>query len=393
MAGEGSGLLRYPGVLFGGFLGLAALSVMNASYSYILDAIKAELTLSYTEAGALMSTYFVGYALGQIPWGLLADRYGSRKVMTLSVVGVSASNLLFGFTSGFLVAATTRFLAGLLGAGVFVPGVRLVASWFGERERGTALGLLNVGGSLGLMVATWATPFLGLLVGWRLSMMVIGVSGLVAAAIIWATLRDGERTVPVLGGDFWAPLRLPTFWVLAFVQFIRLGSYYTFIAWLPLMLKEEYGLGLVMAGAAMSLFNFAGMVSNPAGGVLSDRFGEKTVLLVSFGLLAVNVWGLLTLGPAGAPIYFASFMLGWLINFVRSPVFTIIPKLFGAESAGANSGINNTFASLGALALPLLLGYVRDVTASYDAGWMALSGLILTGAALVALIRVPKSRA
>jgi len=368
------------------------LSVMNASYSYILDAIKAELTLSYTEAGALMSAYFVGYALGQIPWGLLADRYGSRKVMTLSVVGVSASNLLFGFASGFPDAAATRFLAGLLGAGVFVPGVRLVASWFGERERGTALGLLNVGGSLGLMTATWATPFLGLLIGWRLSMMVIGASGLLAAALMWATLRDGERTVPAFRGDFWAPLRLPAFWVLSFVQFIRLGSYYTFIAWLPLMLKEEYGLGLVMAGTAMSLFNFAGMVSNPAGGVLSDRVGEKTVLLVSFGLLTVNVWGLLMLGPAGASIYFASFMLGWLINFVRSPAFTIIPKLFGAESAGATAGINNTFASIGALALPLLLGYVRDVTASYDAGWMALSGLILTGAALMTLIRVPESR-
>jgi len=392
MAGEGSGLLRYPGVLLGGFLGLATLSVMNASYSYILDAIKAELTLSYTEAGALMSAYFVGYALGQIPWGLLADRYGSRKVMTLSVVGVSASNLLFGFASGFPDATATRFLAGLLGAGVFVPGVRLVASWFGERERGTALGLLNVGGSLGLMAATWATPFLGLFIGWRLSMMVIGASGLLAAAIMWATLRDGERTVPAFRGDFWAPLRLPAFWVLSFVQFIRLGSYYTFIAWLPLMLKEEYGLGLVMAGTAMSLFNFAGMVSNPAGGVLSDRVGEKTVLLVSFGLLTVNVWGFLMLGPAGASIYFASFMLGWLINFVRSPAFTIIPKLFGAESAGATSGINNTFASIGALALPLLLGYVRDVTASYDAGWMALSGLILTGAILMTLIRVPESR-
>jgi len=392
MAGEGSGLLRYPGVLLGGFLGLATLSVMNASYSYILDAIKAELTLSYTEAGALMSAYFVGYALGQIPWGLLADRYGSRKVMTLSVVGVSASNLLLGFASGFPDATATRLLAGLLGAGVFVPGVRLVASWFGERERGTALGLLNVGGSLGLMAATWATPFLGLFIGWRLSMMVIGASGLLAAAIMWATLRDGERTVPAFRGDFWAPLRLPAFWVLSFVQFIRLGSYYTFIAWLPLMLKEEYGLGLVMAGTAMSLFNFAGMVSNPAGGVLSDRVGEKTVLLVSFGLLTVNVWGLLMLGPAGASIYFASFMLGWLINFVRSPAFTIIPKLFGAESAGATAGINNTFASIGALALPLLLGYVRDVTASYDAGWMALSGLILTGAVLMTLIRVPESR-
>jgi ACS family hexuronate transporter-like MFS transporter len=390
MAGQVSGLLRHRMVLLGGFLGLATLSVMNASYSYILDSIKAELTLSYTEAGALMSAYFFGYALGQIPWGLLADRYGSGRVMTLSVVGVSFSNLLFGLAGGFSEAAAVRFLGGLLGAGVFVPGVRLVASWFDERERGTALGLLNVGGSLGLIVATWETPFIDLFIGWRLSMMVIGASGLIAAAVMGATLRDGERAAPAFRGGFLAPLRIPSFWALSFVQFIRLGSYYTFIAWLPLMLKEEYGLGLVMAGAAISLFNLAGMVSNPVGGVLSDRIGEKKVLIVSFGLLAANIWGLLTLGPAGAPIYFVSFMLGWLINFVRSPAFTIIPKLFGVQSAGATSGINNTFASIGALTLPLLLGYVRDVTTSYDAGWMTLSGLILVGAALLAMVRVPE---
>jgi nitrate/nitrite transporter NarK len=390
MAGQVSGLLRHRMVLLGGFLGLATLSVMNASYSYILDSIKAELTLSYTEAGALMSAYFFGYALGQIPWGLLADRYGSGRVMTLSVVGVSFSNLLFGLAGGFSEAAAVRFLGGLLGAGVFVPGVRLVASWFDERERGTALGLLNVGGSLGLIVATWETPFIDLFIGWRLSMMVIGASGLIAAAVMGATLRDGERAAPAFRGDFLAPLRIPSFWALSFVQFIRLGSYYTFIAWLPLMLKEEYGLSLIMAGAAISLFNLAGMVSNPVGGVLSDRIGEKKVLIVSFGLLAANIWGLLTLGPAGAPIYFVSFMLGWLINFVRSPAFTIIPKLFGVQSAGATSGINNTFASIGALTLPLLLGYVRDVTTSYDAGWMTLSGLILVGAALLAMVRVPE---
>jgi len=76
-----------------------------------------------------MSFYFLGYTVGQIPWGLLADRYGSRKVMSLSVFGVSASTALFGFGNDFTSLAATRFLAGLLGTGVFVPSVRLIAGW------------------------------------------------------------------------------------------------------------------------------------------------------------------------------------------------------------------------------------------------------------------------
>ncbi len=181
-----------------------------------------------------------------------------------------------------------------------------------------------------------------------------------------------------------------SFWVLALSQFIRLGSYYTFLAWLPLLLKEDYGLDMVLVGTAMSLFNFAGMVSNPAGGILADFIGEKKVLAASFVLLSMNVYALTVL-PDGTWILVASFLLGWLINFVRSPAFTIIPRLFGAETAGSLSGFHNTFASLGALTLPLVLGIVRDATASYDIGWFALSTLMLVGTGLIAVIRVPDS--
>jgi MFS family permease len=143
-------VLKKPGILFGGFLGLATLSIMNAAYTNVLDSIKTDLALTYTWTGALMSAYFVGYTLGQIPWGVLSDKYGSRKIMSLSVFGVSVSTLLFGFSETLIYAMAIRFVTGLLGAGIFVPGVKLVSSWFDSDERGTALGILNIGGSAGL---------------------------------------------------------------------------------------------------------------------------------------------------------------------------------------------------------------------------------------------------
>ena len=381
-------LLRHPGVLFGGFLALTVLSIMNSAYSYVLGSIKGELLLSYTESGALMSAYFTGYTVGQIPWGLLADRFGSRRVMAVSVLGVSVATILFGFGTDFSSLAVTRFLAGLLGAGVFVPSVRLIAGWYEARERGTALGLLNVGGSIGLIVVTWASPFLALSYGWRLSIIIQGVAGVSSSLFVWFFLRDGVKGRGVSVRTIVSTLRQRSFWILALAQFIRLGSYYTFLAWLPLLLKEDYGFNLLLVGTAMSLFNFAGMVSNPVGGFLADVLGEKKVLMGCFLLLAVNVYAFTVL-PGGTMILIASFLLGWLINFVRSPAFTIIPRIFGAETAGSLSGFHNTFASLGALALPLLLGVVKDATASYDIGWFALSTLMIIGTALIAVIKVP----
>jgi MFS family permease len=137
-------VLRYPRIILGGFMALATLSIMNSAYSNILETIKSDLTLNYTQSGSLMSAYFLGYMIGQIPWGIMADRYGSKPVISLSVLGVSLSTLTFGFSQGINVAIITRFIAGLLGAGIFVPVVRLVSSWFDHKERGTALGILNI---------------------------------------------------------------------------------------------------------------------------------------------------------------------------------------------------------------------------------------------------------
>ena len=386
--GPREGLSEHAPLLIGGFVALCFLNILNSAYSTVLAIIKDELTLSYTMSGALMSSYFVGYTMGQIPWGYLADRVGSRRAMTLSVIGIASSTMFLGLASDIWQAMASRFFAGLLGAGVFVPSVRLVSSWFSPGERGTALGVLSVGGSVGLIVASWAAPLITLRLGWRASMMIFGLLGILSSALMWQTLRDRRSGGSSSGmrREMAGFLRTGSFWILALTQFIRLGSNYTFIAWLPLLLHEEYGFGLLQAGAALSVFNFAGMLSNPVGGFISDRVGEKRVLMVSFLALALDV--LLFAGVrTSLMIYVAAFILGWFMNFIRSPSFAILPKLYGVDAAGKVSGIHNTFASVGALALPLLLGYIRDLTLSYRVGWMILSALLLLGALINVFLR------
>lgn len=385
----GVGVLRHRRIIVGGFLALATLNLMNSAYSNVLETIKAEMGLSYTQSGALMSAYFVGYMLGQIPWGMLADSRGSRPTITLSVIGVSASTMLFGLSRTVAFAMASRFLAGLLGAGIFVPSVRLVSAWFNSEERGTALGVLNIGGSVGLVAAAWAVPLISLDAGWRLTIRSAGAIGVAAGAAVWLLLRD--RDDPNNRGLNLSslPFRDRDFWLLAFTQFIRLGSYYTLIAWLPLILKEEYGLSIVATSGALSLFNLAGMLANPLGGVVSDRVGKRSVLMASFALLGLDVLffaGRLT----GLWVYLAVLVLGWFINFVRSPSFTIISDVFGTEAAGSISGVHNTFASLGALVLPYTLGFIKDYTLSYRLGWLSVSVFMFIGVGLFSQVRAPE---
>ncbi len=386
----GVGVFRHRRIIVGGFLALATLNLMNSAYSNVLETIKAEMGLSYTQSGALMSAYFVGYMLGQIPWGMLADRRGSRPTITFSVLGVSASTMLFGLSNTAAFAMASRFLSGLLGAGIFVPSVRLVSAWFNSEERGTALGVLNIGGSVGLVAASWAVPLISLEAGWRLTIRSAGAIGVAAGLAVWILLRDREDPNNRGLNLSSLPFRDRDFWLLAFTQFIRLGSYYTYIAWLPLVLKEEYGLSVLATSGAFSLFNLAGMLSNPLGGVVSDRVGKRSVLMASFAFLGLDV--LFFAGRLnGMWVYLAVLVLGWFINFVRSPSFTIIPDMFGTEAAGSISGVHNTFASLGALVLPYTLGFIRDYTLSYRLGWLSVSLFMFLGVGLFSLVRATES--
>ncbi|MBC8223918.1 MFS transporter [Candidatus Bathyarchaeota archaeon] len=383
MAGEGS-LRRNAGVLAGGFLAFFSLNILNTSYSIVMALIKADLALTYTMSGALTSVYFVGYAIGQVPWGALADRIGSRRVMVASILGIATSTILFGFAQGFWQAALARLVSGLLGAGVFVPGVRLVSGWFPPEERGTALGIFSIGASAGLISSSTLSPYIATIIGWRATIMGIGLLGLTLTTVMWVTLKDNDADERAGGdGDLRDVLTDRSFWALGAIQMARLGANYVFIAWLPLLLQEEFGMSLVAAGAAFSLFNIAGMVSNPLGGIISDRLGERIVLLVSFAVLAVGSFAF-TLVKGGLPLYLVILVIGWFINFVRSPSFALIPRLYGVERAGKVSGIQNTFASIGALVLPFLIGYIRDATDSYWAGWIALA-LVLGAVAVSAL--------
>lgn len=384
-------VLKYPNILLGGFFALMTLSIMKSAYSNILESIKIDLSLTYTQTGSLMSAYFVGYGLGQIPWGILADKKGSRAIMSLSVLGVSFCTIFFGLAKTFWMAIVSRFFAGLLGAGIFVPGVRLISDWFNTEERGTALGILNIGGSMGLIIASWVAPFLSLGIGWRSSIEMVGIIGVLLAGVIWLLLKDNNKDSNTSEEGGALPFTDYRFWILAFTQFIRLGSYYTYIAWLPLVLKEDYGFNILATSTALSLFNLAGMAANPLGGFLSDRYGEKPILIGSFLFLGLLLLGL-TQSSQGLFIYGVIFLIGWFINFVRSPTFTIIPRIFGTESAGSISGVHNTFASLGALVLPFTLGYVKDYTISYSIGWFVVLTLsILTSGGVLILKIHPKN--
>lgn len=373
-------------ILAGAFLLIFFLNIYVSGFSPFQSLLKNDLSISYEQLGLITSVFFVGYILGQVPWGIVADKYGVKRIMAISMLGIAVCTVLFGLAVSYWEVVVSRFFAGLLGAGIFAPSVKLASMWFKPKKRGTALGIMNLGGSLGLVFASYLSPFLALDIGWRGALVLYGLLGVLSSVLGFLTLRD--RKLPRLEKEpeMSKVVRYKSFWLLGVIQFIRFGTYNTLLVWLPIFMQEQYGLDIIIAGVAFSLFNWAGVFSNPIGGFASDRRGEKAIIFIS--LLATAMAILFFIGVKTLLVLFlAIFIMGWFINFPRSPLFTIIPKLWGTEMAGKASGVQNMFAAIGGLAIPFLIGYTRDMTGSYYTGWIILSATLIAGTLLNQMIK------
>src|ERR1035438_4163520 len=136
-----------------------------------------DLGINDVPFGMVFGAFALGYAVFMIPSGLLADRWGPRKSLTLSVFFWSLFTLFTGLASGIAALLSIRFLFGLAEAGVYPQATRALHNWTLPRERGLALGLLNMGSRLGAAFGLAITPLCVEWLGWRESFVLLGILG------------------------------------------------------------------------------------------------------------------------------------------------------------------------------------------------------------------------
>lgn len=367
---------------------------MNVGFSPILLIVKKDLDLTYTQSAMLTTAYFIGYTIGQIPWGYLTDRMKSSKAILISVL---CSAIIVFFSS---VAPTgdiiivTRFFAGLLGAGIFVPSVRLISAWFPSENRGLALGLFGAGTSIGGVAVSFSSPLIALSFEWRWSIRLLTFLGFSVAFMIGLWLRDSPQTAIISkgSGSLKAIVSSRAFWILGYDQLIRLGLTYAASAWLPTFVSESYGLSTVTASLSLTLMNVIGIFSNPGGGIVSDRIGEIKSTMLALASITPAVF-LLAAYRDITLIWVLIVLIGFFINFLRSPLFSILPKIYGLKQSGVITGYQNTFASAGAFLFPFIIGSSRDISGSFTTGWVSLAILCLPALlSTIALLKYDKSR-
>ena len=258
--------------------------------------IRQDLGLSIADMGYLLSAFLWSYAFAQLPCGAMVDKLGPRKLLAFGLSAWSIAQVLGGLVSNFTQFFSARLLLGVGEAPQFPTGARVVRDWFNPRDRGLATGVFNCASSLGTAIAVPLLTFLMLAFGWRSMFIIMGVAGLLAAALWYTVYRNptdvaltaeenayrtqgdppGQRT-RVTFAEWKQLFRFRTTWGMIGGYFGTIYLTWIYTAWLPGYLELERHMSVKYTGIAAAIPFAWGVVGGLSGGYLADFLVRKGV--------------------------------------------------------------------------------------------------------------------
>jgi len=163
------------------------------------DSFKADIPLDAQSDGWIKGAFFAAYALGQLPAGYLAVRFGARSLMSVYIVLWSAFTVLTGFATGAISLLLARVGCGLAEAGAYPISSGLLAKWSEWSKRGFTSSVVSMGGRIGGAVAPWLTVTVIAGFGdWRWAGWIYGAAGIFFALFFWRVFRERPREHPAV---------------------------------------------------------------------------------------------------------------------------------------------------------------------------------------------------
>ena len=356
--------------------------------------IKKMLDLNATQFGLLTATPVLTGSLVRVPLGIWTDRFGGRIVLFITMLACVVPIWLMAYATEYWHFLVLGLFVGLAG-GSFSVGTPYVARWFPKNQQGFAMGVFGAGNS-GAAVNKFVAPVIVVALGWTMVPQVYAAIMLGTALIFWfGSAHDPAHLVPPAKGGFAAQLKaLKDPRVLKYCQYysIVFGGYVGLSLWMVQYYVGEYGLDLRVAALLAACFSLPGGVLRAIGGWLSDKHGAHKVtwwvmwvswiclFLLSYPQTDFTIQTLN--GPQtfhiGLNVYTFTalmFVLGIAWAFGKASVFKYISNDY-PQNIGAISGIVGLAGGMGGFILPILFGYLLDLTGVRSSAFMLLYGVV-----------------
>jgi NNP family nitrate/nitrite transporter-like MFS transporter len=350
--------------------------------------IAKDLHLEPAQKGLMVAIPVLAGAVLRIVVGVLVDHLKPKRAGTIAqivVIAGLAAAWFFGVHSYGQVLLVGLVL-GLAGAS-FAVALPLASRWYPPRHQGTALGIAGAGNS-GTVLAALFAPALGAAFGWQ---TVFGLAAMPLALTLVAYLvlaKDSPDCPPPKPlADYLKVLKIADAWWFMFFYSVTFGGFVGLASSLTIYFNEQYGLSAIVAGYFTAACVFAGSLVRPVGGAIADRVGGVRSLSVMY-VVAAAAMAVVSIGLPRASMALAVFVVGMLaLGMGNGAVFQLVPQRFRSE-IGVMTGLVGMTGGLGGFYLASSLGYSKQFTGSYQAGFLLFAALATL--ALVGLVGVKK---
>ena len=305
----------------------------------LLPLIREYFSLSYFQAGLLVSSFSISYGLGQVPMAVIADIFSRRLTVIFGLIFVSLTGIGISLTREFWQMVPFFIVMGIIGATYHAPASSFISQLVPSHKRGKALGFHTVGGSASFLL----TPAMALYIAylfqsWRASFLILALPALLVGTVLYFSTQETKSDVAESDerpenskkeSDETENASEPGSLEISWIQIIRaLGiiaglsmTVQIFSAgvrsYLPLFVVDHHGISPELAGIVISLMAGSGIVGAPLGGMLSDRFGRKKIILLAVALSGPLFFAVIRV-PYGIPLLIALVLYGLSMS-VRMP--------------------------------------------------------------------------
>lgn len=380
-----------------------ALGFARFGYTLLLPGMKEGLGLTYTQTGLLATWNLIGYLVFAAVGGVVAARYGPRRVISVSMLLAGVGMFLTGLAPDFLMALLMRVVTGVGSAGANVPVMGLLSAWFAARRRGMAAGVAVGGSGVALVLTGLLLPPLIAGFGWRTGWYALGVLGIAIGAAAYLLLRDrpaekGVRAIGAVAGqgapaaagarvalDWGLVYRSPVLWHLAAVYAMFGFAYIIYATFFATYLTQEGGWTPAATGGLWATIGALSIFSGFIWGTISDQIGRKYGLALVFLLqgLSILIFALVR-NPVG--FYSSAILFGLTAWSIPGIMAAACGDYVGPRLAPAALGLITVIFGIGQAFGPSLAGAIADSTGSFALAFIvaaAAEGIGVVGALLL----------
>jgi MFS family permease len=370
--------IRYGWVIVGvgALVKMTGLGFGRFAYPMLLPSMRRSLEFNYSEMGLLSGAMMLGYLLFSVIGGMLATRFGPKKIVVGSLLCGSLSMVFISRLSGFSPLLFFSFAMGAGASGSHISITTMPMAWFGEQRLGRALGVVTGGTGFGIVVTGLLLPYLLYNLGeeaWRQCWFLLALITFSVAVIGAIVLREKPSQAPFslsspVGNKESIPyaqrgsgLSLKAIFIIYFIFGFAYNIYATyFVAYMV----DEIRLTEKTAGDIWAIFGWMCTASGLIWGFLSDRLGRRKALLWNNGIISLSV--LLPL------LFYQPIVMGFsafLFGGTFLGMITVIAAAIGdqvSEKRALVYGLATLIHGTGQFLGTTSGGYLKDLTGTFQ---------------------------